>query len=141
MPPLYLVFAKPALKPLEVGTYGSFIGRLRNGLEADHMPSQAALKYYLRANFPDINDKELEQFLKNGGSVAIPTHVHRKNSETYGGRNSKTKQIQDAVDLRMAVDSNFNTVKPYLLEEGFSDTVLEAVRADLHKLNQEQGWY
>nr|WP_256262347.1 S-type pyocin domain-containing protein [Pseudomonas gingeri] len=35
VPPLYLVFAKPALQPLEVGTYGSFAGRLRNGLEAD----------------------------------------------------------------------------------------------------------
>ncbi|MNP86113.1 hypothetical protein D3C76_1861620 [compost metagenome] len=67
--------------------------------------------------------------------------MHQKYSETYGGRNSRAKQIRDAADLRAAVDSNFNAIKPYLLEESYSDTDLEAARADLHKLNQEQGWY
>ncbi|MEF9673781.1 hypothetical protein QNM99_22865 [Pseudomonas sp. PCH446] len=67
--------------------------------------------------------------------------MHQNYSETYGGRNSKSKQLRDAVDLREAVDSNFNTIKRYLLEDGFSNTDLEAARADLHKINQEQGWY
>lgn len=141
VPPLYLVFAKPAVKPLEVGLYGSFDGRPRNGTHLDHMPSQKALAKYLRANDPDLLEQDIQKALRHAASIAIPAKVHQKYSETYGGRNSKTKQIRDAADLRAAVDSNFIAIKSYLLDEGFSDTELEAACADLHKLNQEQGWY
>jgi hypothetical protein len=32
-------------------------------------------------------------------------------------------------------------MKPSMLEEGFSEADLEAVRAKMHKINTEQGWY
>ncbi len=73
--------------------------------------------------------------------VAIPTRVHQKYSETYGGRNIKEKQARDAENLRTAVDSNFDAIKPGLLEEGLPETEIEASRAELHKLHEEQGWY
>lgn len=47
----------------------------------------------------------------------------------------------DAADLRAAVDSNLNAIKPYLLDEGFTDEQIETARTDLHNLHQQQGWY
>ncbi|MEF9671669.1 hypothetical protein QNM99_00680 [Pseudomonas sp. PCH446] len=139
MPPLYLVFAKPALKPLEVGTFGSFIGRLRNGLQADHMPSQAAIRRYLESSAISFTEKQIDEALKSAASIAIPAYVHQKFSETYGWRNTKEKQALDAGDLRGAVDSNFDAIKPYLVEHGFAEFDLETVRSQMHKVNEEQG--
>lgn len=141
VPPLYLVFAKPAVKPLEVDTFGAFSGRPRNGLHMDHMPSQAAIRRYLQNNFRTLTAKQVEEYLKKVAGVAIPARVHQKFSETYGGRNTETKQLQDADDLRTALDSNFNAIKPYMLEEGFAGADLEAARARMHEINEEQGWY
>lgn len=141
VPPLYLVFAKPAVKPLEVDTFGAFSGRPRNGLHVDHMPSQAAIRRYLQNNFRTLTAKQVEEYLKKVAGVAIPARVHQKFSETYGGRNTETKQLQDADDLRTALDNNFNAIKPYMLEEGFAGADLEVARARMHEINEEQGWY
>ncbi|GAA0424350.1 hypothetical protein GCM10008969_54790 [Pseudomonas veronii subsp. inensis] len=141
VPPLYLVFAKPVVRPLEVDVYAAFTGRLRDGQQVDHMPSQAAIRRYLEANFRTLTQKQADEFLKKVASVAIPTKVHQKFSETYGGRNTRTKQLSDADDLRAAVDSNFDAIKPYMLEEGFTETDLETARVRMHEINEEQGWY
>lgn len=138
--PLYLVFAKPAVKPLEVDIYGAFSGRLRNGLHLDHMPSQAALRCYLEMN-AKLDDDDIDTLVKRSASIAIPARVHQKYSETFGWRNTRTKQHLDAGDLRGALDSNFHAIKPYLLEEGFSETELQAALHKMHELNKEQGWY
>ncbi|HCF4838138.1 TPA: S-type pyocin domain-containing protein [Pseudomonas aeruginosa] len=141
VPPLYLVFSKPPVKPLEVDIYGNFAGRPRDGNHLDHMPAQGALATSLRAIYPDIPYGEIRKLMKKGGSVAIPARVHQRFSETYGGRNTKEKQQKDASDLRAAVDSNFDAVKKGLLEEGFSEDDIERARAELHMVNKEQGWY
>ncbi|WP_294737280.1 S-type pyocin domain-containing protein [uncultured Pseudomonas sp.] len=140
VPPLYLVFAKPAVNPLEVDAYGAFSGRPRNGLHVDHMPSQAALKRYLEAK-ADLDDDEVEALMRSVGCIAIPARVHQRYSETYGGRNTKARQRLDAGDLRGAVESNFDAIKPYLLEEGYLEAELEGARAKMHKVNEDQGWY
>ncbi|MGF6099088.1 S-type pyocin domain-containing protein [Pseudomonas sp. 18175] len=139
--PLYLVFAKPAVKPLEVDVYGAFDGRPRNGLHVDHMPSQAALRRVLKEIAPDLSARKIQEYLKNAASVAIPAHTHRQYSETYGGRNSEARQTQDAYDLRAAVDSNLSAIKPYLLSDGYSAEQIETVRRQMHDINQTQGWY
>jgi uncharacterized Zn-binding protein involved in type VI secretion len=139
--PLYLVFAKPAVRPLEVDTYGAFNGRLREGMHLDHMPSQAALEHYLLGNYPHLGEADRKQAMKNAASIAIPARVHQKFSETYGWRNKKAKQHADAADLRDAVERNFDAIKPYMLEEGFSEADLEDARARMHKINEKQGWY
>ncbi|MDY7530678.1 S-type pyocin domain-containing protein [Pseudomonas sp. Bout1] len=142
VPPLYLVFAKPAVKPLEVGIYGDLRSRSqRDGLDIDHIPSQKVLELSLKEAFPGITDQEIQNYLKQAPAIAIPARVHQKYSETYGGRNTKARQLQDVADLRMAADRNFDAIKRGLLEEGFAEDIIEAAREQLHKLNQEQGWY
>jgi len=141
VPPLYLVFAKPAAQPLEVDIYGAFSGRPRNGLHVDHMPSKAALRRYLKTNVPGITNAKIDALLNLGASMSIPAKIHQKFSETYGWRNTQEKQFLDAGDLRGAVDSNFDAIKPYMLEEGFAETDLEDARTRMHKVNEEQGWY
>ncbi|QQX61438.1 S-type pyocin domain-containing protein [Pseudomonas chlororaphis] len=140
VPPLYLVFAKPAVRPLEVDIYGAFSGRLRNGLHVDHMPSQAALKRHLK-KIAHLSADEITDLMKTAACIAIPAQVHQKYSETYGGRNTKLRQRLDASDLRTAVESNFYAIKLYMLEAGFSETDLEDARVKMHKINEEQGWY
>lgn len=141
VPPLYLVFAKPAVRPLEVDIYGAFSGRSRDGLHVDHMPSQAAIRRYLEDASPVLMDYEISELLMQVASIAIPAHIHQKYSETYGGRNNKVKQRLDADDLRAAVNSNFDMIRPYMIEEGFTENNLEEARVKIHKINQEQGWY
>ncbi|MCK6191059.1 S-type pyocin domain-containing protein [Pseudomonas sp. EYE_354] len=141
LPPLYLVFAKSAVRPLEVDIYGAFSGRPREGMHLDHMPSQAALERYLVKNFLHLGEAERKHAMKNAASIAIPSRVHQKYSETFGGRNTKFKQQVDAADLRGAVDRNFYAIKPYMLEEGFKEADLEDARTKMHKINKEMGWY
>lgn len=79
--------------------------------------------------------------LRCATALAIPNNIHQKHSETYGGRNSHTKSIKDASDLKSAVDSNLDAMIEALLAEGFTHEQIEAARQNLHQLNQEQGWY
>lgn len=142
VPPLYLVFAKPMVNPLEVGIYSDLSSRSRrDGLDIDHIPAQAALEMHLLLNDPTLTEDQIKMILREASSIAIPSNVHRRHSETYGGRNSKAKQAQDVADLRAAVDSNFDAIKRGLLEEGFTEADVEMARDQLHKLNEEQGWY
>lgn len=142
VPPLYLVFAKPMVNPLEVGPYDDLSSRSgKDGYDIDHLPARKALEGNLNINFPELPPELIADYLKRAPSIAIPARVHQKYSETYGGRNTKAKQVKDAADLRAAVDSNFNAIKRGLLEEGFTDADIEAAREQLHTLNKEQGWY
>lgn len=142
VPPLYVVFAKPAVNPLEVGPAGELQSRSKkDGLDIDHIPAQKVLEWYMRDNFDGLSEEKIRDYLRSAAGIAIPARVHQKYSETYGGRSTKTKQAQDAADLRTAVDSNFDAIKPGLLEEGYAESDIEAAREQLHQLNQEQGWY
>lgn len=142
LPPLYLVFAKPAVRPLEVGTYSDLASRSRgDGLDVDHIPSQKALEAFLETNDDDLLEGDVKQVIRYAPSIAIPARVHQRYSETYGGRNTLARRIREAADLQAAVDSNFDAIKPGLLEEGYSETEIEAARLELHQINQEQGWY
>lgn len=144
VPPLYLVFSKPPVKLLEVDIFRNFEGRPRNGTHADHMPSQAAIEKYLKSLDPDMDQNLIKSMKKDVASIIIPESVHRKYSETYGGRNNRdgrSQVIKDAKDLRQAVDNNFNAIKPYLFDEGFNDVELEQARAKMHEINKGQGWY
>ncbi|MCA6221701.1 S-type pyocin domain-containing protein, partial [Photorhabdus antumapuensis] len=143
MPPVYVYLSKPPVKPLEVGEYNDLAGRSRNdGMDIDHIPSKAALKIYLAGKYGHkLSGDQLEAILKEGVAIAIPKRIHQKYSETYGGRNSLTRKLQDASDLKTAVDSNFNAQLPALREEGYTDEQLSKALEELHRLNKEQGWY
>ncbi|EKM0372490.1 S-type pyocin domain-containing protein [Cronobacter turicensis] len=47
-PPIYIYLSKPPVELLEVDLYSNFTGRPRNGTHADHMPSAAAVRAFLR---------------------------------------------------------------------------------------------
>ncbi len=141
--PLYVVFAKPPVRLLEVGLQGDLSSRSRgDGLDIDHIPSWGAVKYrLLKIDRVKVSDARLKQFYKELGGVAIPTEVHRGYSETYGGRNSKTKQFVDAGDLKVAVDNNFAAIKPGLIAVGLSEAEVEQAHSELHRLNRQLGLY
>ncbi|WP_256580940.1 MULTISPECIES: hypothetical protein [unclassified Pseudomonas] len=95
----------------------------------------------MKANDPHIQGEDIQDNLRKAPSIAIPRKVHQKYSATYGGRNTKARQVEDASDLRAAVDTNLDAMKPYLLDEGFTEEQIETARTHLHNLHQEQGWY
>ncbi|WP_118986503.1 S-type pyocin domain-containing protein [Photorhabdus sp. CRCIA-P01] len=141
MPPVYVYLSKPPVKPLEVDLYRNFNGRLRGGMHADHIPSAAAVKAAAKRLNPTLAPKEQNKQVKDVAAIIIPSKVHQKYSETYGGRNTPEQIARDAKDLKQAVDNNFNAIKPYLEEEGFSEQELEQAHQKIHDINQKQGLY
>ncbi len=136
-----LVFATP-VQPLEVGPYNGLAWRShRDGLDIDHIVSRQALKRHILQADPDMHPRKLKGYLARGPSIAIPHEVHRRFSEAYAGRNTEEKQTQDATDLRVAVNSNFDAIKVGLLEVGYEEAHIEKAREELHELIKEQGWY
>lgn len=78
IPPIYIVFAKPAVKPLEVGVYKDLSSRSVNDtLDIDHVTSQAALRTYIVDNFDNVTPDEIKYLLSQAPSIAIPQWVHR----------------------------------------------------------------
>ena len=148
LPPLYLVFNKrsagtPKVKPLEVGTYGDLAPRSKkDGMDIDHIPSLAALIKATETLYRrKLTKDQVAQIKITSVGIAIPSKVHQKCSETYGGRNKPEKQQADAEDLKKAVDNNFDAIEPCLKSEGYSQSDLEQSRSEIHKLNRKNGWY
>lgn len=74
--PLYLVFAKPMVNPLEVGQALDLMSRSRkDGLDIDHIPAQKALELALKRRIADLGDEEIQHFLRRAASIAIPTRA------------------------------------------------------------------
>ncbi|WP_425428596.1 hypothetical protein [Brenneria roseae] len=141
-PPIYVYLSKPPVNLLDVDLYSNFKGRSRQGkYHADHMPSAAAVKAYLRRLYPNTRKDKLEQMARDVAAIIIPAEIHQKISETYGKRNRSQNIEQDSYDLRGAVDRNFDAIKPTLKEYGVTEDQLELAREKMHKLNEEQGLY
>jgi len=140
-PPIYIYLSKPPVKLLEVDLYSNFTGRPRNGTHADHMPSAAAVRAYLRREFPDAKPAEIDRMAKDVASIIIPADIHQKLSATYGRRNNPTQIQQDSRDLRAAVKRDIETIRSALKERGVTDSQIDEAKAKMHQLNQEQGLY
>ncbi len=67
----------------------------------------------------------IKAMLIKGGSIVIPKKIHQKYSETYGGRNTSTKKIQDASDLKVAVDSNFDAIFIRFKDNGYIPVIFQ----------------
>lgn len=96
---------------------------------------------YLLENFTDMTPRERRIYVQNAPSIAIPSEIHRRFSETYGGRNNASKQTEDARNLEQAVNQNFDAIKIGLIDSGFTEQSIEAGRESLHALHKKQGWY
>ncbi|MDY1037629.1 S-type pyocin domain-containing protein [Lelliottia sp. CFBP8978] len=140
-PPIYIYLSKPPVELLEVDLYSNFTGRPRNGTHADHMPSAAAVRAFLRREYPDAKPAEIDRMAKDVASIIIPADIHQKLSATYGGRNSPMQIQQDSRDLRAAVDRDIETIRPELKQRGVTDSQIDEAKVEMHQLNQEQGLY
>lgn len=141
LPTSGLVNYEPA-KPLEVGWYVDLARRsINDKMDVDHIVSRRALEIYIIRKNPDLSVNEVADILRRAPSVVIPSIVHRRYSETYGGRNTKSKQQEDSSDLRRTVNSNMDSLKPGLLEYGFSEKEIESAREQLHEFHKKEGFY
>jgi hypothetical protein len=112
----------------EVGAYGDLPSSSTQ--QRDHVPSGGALKKRtemlllgvpltgaeeraLRSASPAFR-RLLNRVENEGITIAIPNDVHRRNSETYGGRNTFDRQVRDANDLAAAARSNIAAVQAAL---------------------------
>lgn len=142
LPPIYIYLSKPPVKFLEVELYIDFKRRSRQGkYEADHMPSAAAVKAYLKANYPGMSPEDIEIASQYVAAIIIPKEIHQKISETYGGRNNKAQVELDSRNLRAALDRNLDAIKPALKESGATEAQIEDARAKMHELNSKMGLY
>ncbi|MGV3345560.1 S-type pyocin domain-containing protein [Enterobacteriaceae bacterium LUAb1] len=142
IPPIYIYLSKPPVEFLEVELYSDFVRRSRQGIyEADHIPSRAAVEVYLSELYPELAPKDISKLTDDVAAIVIPKEVHQKLSETYGGRNTPAQIELDSRNLRAAVDSNLDTIKPALKGHGASEVQIEAARAKMHKLNSKMGLY
>ncbi|WP_279024043.1 S-type pyocin domain-containing protein [Gibbsiella quercinecans] len=140
-PPIYVYLSKPPVELLEVELYSNFTGRPRNGTHADHMPSAAAVRAYLRRQYPDAKPAEIDCMAKDVAAIIIPADVHQKLSATYGGRNNPPQIQQDSRNLRAALERDIEAIRPALKERGITDVQIDAAKAKMHQLNHEQGLY
>ncbi|MNJ54601.1 S-type Pyocin [compost metagenome] len=142
LPPIYIYLSKPPVEFLEVELYSDFKRRSRQGkYEADHMPSAAAVKAYLKANYPGMTPEDIELASQDVASIVIPKEVHQKISETYGGRNTAAQIELDSRNLRASADRNLDAIKPALKDHGATEAQIEAARAKMHELNSKMGLY
>ncbi|CAK6500093.1 hypothetical protein PANPA_00018 (plasmid) [Pantoea sp. Nvir] len=142
LPPIYIYLSKSPVAFLEVELYSDFKRRSRQGkYEADHMPSAAAVRAYLKQQYPKLDAKQLDRMAEDVAAIVIPKEVHQKISETYGGRNKPVQIELDSRNLRAALDRNLDTIKPALKEHGATEAQIEAARVKMHKLNSDMGLY
>jgi len=116
----------------ETGEYPDLSRRsTRDDMDVDHVPSTAAILMFFNENAIRLRPYEMALALRKSPCVVIPTETHRKQSETYGRRNSKEKIAQDASDLFAAIDSNIEAYRESLIEGGLAPARVDEIKAEL----------
>jgi len=111
-------------------------------MDIDHIPSLSALVKATEMLYRrKLSKNQIAEIKKTSVGIAIPSQIHQKCSETYGGRNRTEKQQLDAENLEKAVDNNFDAIEACLKAEGYSQDELEQARQEIHRLNKQNGWY
>ncbi len=157
VPAIYVYFNKPPAVEFEIDYYGNLEQKSRtdangNKVNFDYIPSQAAAKVYLKMIDPLMGKTEIGKRMKRVAAIAIRDKAHQQSSETYGGRNNTKvysldgqlikRSERDGLDLRAAADSNWDKLSKELVNEyGLSESEIEPMRAKIHQLNMDEGWY
>ncbi|WP_211095756.1 S-type Pyocin family protein [Hafnia alvei] len=100
-----------------------------------------SVRAHFKRLYPDADSEDLDAYAQDVASIVVPKEVHRKLSETYGGRNTDAQIEVDSRDLRAAVDRNLEAIRSALKEHGATDAKIEAARTKMHKLNDRMGLY
>lgn len=124
-----------AVKELKVDTYKNLTrANVGKGLNADHIPSFASLKLAEEQKLGRALSAIEERNLKNNSlALSIDKVVHQTLSQTYGGRNTVFKQVQDASNPVDAIRNNVNTYRPILQFKGYSDNEIDLAIEKLTK--------
>jgi RHS repeat-associated protein len=104
---------RTGVKPYEVGTKKELDDKAlpKDGLQHDHQPSYASLvERFKLENGREPTVEEAKEIYDKGISVAVPTKLHESSSPTYGGRNTKALQTQDAADPVAAATRDSNAM-------------------------------
>jgi Flp pilus assembly pilin Flp len=130
----------------EVGAYNQLPSSPTQ--QRDHVPSGGALRKrteMLLLDTPLTSRQEramrdaspafrrlLNRVENEGLTIAIPNDIHRRNSETYGGRNTHRRQVADANDLAAAARSNIAAVQAALAGSDCADDYAAAAEEILN---------
>ncbi|WP_247595604.1 S-type pyocin domain-containing protein [Brenneria roseae] len=101
-PPIYVYLSKPPVNLLDVDLYSNFNGRPRQGkYHADHMPSAAAVKAYLKAHYPEMTPEDIELASQDVAAIVIPKkYISRSAKPTVAAINlSKLNWTQKILGL------------------------------------------
>ena len=86
------------------------------GMNWDHVPSQKALlERAAKVKGAKLSPEETKAIVENAPTIAIPTKLHQKRSETYGGRQHQTidgvrRPERDSQDLQRAAKENTDAI-------------------------------
>jgi hypothetical protein len=118
------VHSNTAIQPeLQVGPYKDMSeANAGNGNSADHIPSYMSLVTAEEARLDrPLNAVEKKAIKENGLTLMVNTRDHQTTSQTYGGRNTRARQLQDAAHPIQAVQNNVNAYRQTLLNNGYTN--------------------
>ncbi|EBA11188.1 two-partner secretion domain-containing protein [Roseobacter sp. CCS2] len=127
--------------PVRIGettTFGDSTRRavVGDGLTGDHMPSRAALQSRVEADIGrPLTQAEATQLRNSTGCVIVSGGGHCALSNTFGGRNTPSRILNDAANPRAAADADFDAMIPDFQASGMTSAQINAARTRLHNLN------
>jgi hypothetical protein len=144
--------AKSGVTVGDIGSYGAIKHLEQKGdqLTGDHQPSGAAIKEAIRLKLHAALNQALTRSMaqnayKKAITVVVTDEWHKAYSRTYGGRNTPAQIAQDAKDLKMAAEKDWELTVPGLQKEGLDKKeiaqvwlALEEARAAFFKTGQPQ---
>jgi hypothetical protein len=122
-----VVPSNTATQQLQVGTYKNMTAaNAGTGNSADHIPSYASLVAAEEARLGrPLSSSEKKIIKENGLTLVVNTQVHQTTSQTYGGRNSRARQLQDAANPVQAVYSNVNAYRATMRAQGYTNEQID----------------
>jgi RHS repeat-associated protein len=132
------------VKQLDVDSYGELTGRSKpyDELQNDHIPSFAACVAAAEQHLGRELEPQERTALKNSlTAITVPDDVHRGDSRTYGGRNSKSQIAGDSADLAAAAQKDMAASRQALIDSGNSPEAVDAALGKVDQRNRDNGVY
>lgn len=105
----------------DVASYAvvQYLERVGDELTGDHQPSGAAVKEALRlalhnAKLSPLTRLQAKNAYKKAITIVVTDAWHKRESRTYGGRNSEAQISADAADLFAAAQKDFDILADHL---------------------------
>jgi GNAT superfamily N-acetyltransferase len=114
-----------------------YIEKVGDMLTGDHQPSGAAVKEALRqalhgAKTTPLTRLQARNAYKKAVTIVVTDDWHKKQSRTYGGRNSSAVITADAADLILAAKKDFDELSAAWLALGWTQAEVDNAWNELH---------